>query len=103
MKIFGFGKDKSVQKMDKPDTSGMENLGQEKTKAEFGNFIGDDKSYDELVNRTAVDLIGDKWPRQSLYHGSAFGVEWNTDPENKIFSKSELDLAVGINLSLIHI
>ena len=97
MKIFGFGKDKSVQKLDKPDTSGLENLGQEKSKAEFGNFIGDDKSYDELVSRAAVDLIGDKWPRQSLFHGSAFGVEWNTDPENKIFSKSELDLAVGIN------
>ena len=48
MKIFGF-KDKSVQEMDKPDTSGLENLGQEKTKAEFGNFIGDDKSYDELT------------------------------------------------------
>ena len=44
-----------------------------------------------------MDLIGDKWPRQSLFHGSAFGVEWNTDLENKIFSKSELDLAVGIN------
>ena len=32
MKIFGFGKDKSVQKLDKPDTSGLENLGRKNPK-----------------------------------------------------------------------
>ena len=94
MKFFGFGKDKSAPDFKKRDTSGLRNL-DSVVKSEFENKVDDYKINQELVNRTPIDLIGDKWPRQSLYHGTVYGVEWSN--ENNVNTNSELDLAVGIN------
>ena len=74
MKFFGFGKDKSAPDFKKRDTSGLRNL-DSVVKSEFENKVDDYKINQELVNRTPIDLIGDKWPRQSLYHGTVYGVE----------------------------
>ena len=96
MKIFGFGKDKKVAKREKPDTSGLKNLESEKSDPKLQYLVDSDKSNFELFNRPAVDLIGDKWPRQSLFHGTAYGVEWKNN-NKKVNDYSELDVAVGIN------
>ncbi len=96
MKIFGFGKDKSIPKTDKLDTSGLKNLESEKSAPKFKNLDDSNKSNYKLFNRPAIDLIGDKWPRQSLFHGTAYGVEWKNN-NKKVNDYSELDVAVGIN------
>ncbi len=96
MKIFGFGKDKSVPAREKPDTSGLRNLDAVKEDPQLKNIISDEKINQDLISRTAVDLIGDKWPRQSLFHGTAYGVEWKNN-NKKVNDYSELDVAVGIN------
>ena len=57
MKIFGFGKDKSVQKLDKPDTSGLENLGQEKSKAESIGESIQSGNKGQISARTQVELL----------------------------------------------
>lgn len=96
MKIFGFGKDKKVDKRQKPDTSGLKNLDSEASVSKLHNIVDSNKLNSELFDRPAVDLIGDKWPRQSLFHGTAYGVEWDNNNDS-INHDSELDLAVGIN------
>ncbi len=96
MKIFGFGKDKKDSKRVKPDTSGLKNLDSEPSASKLQSVVDSNKLNYELFDRPAVDLIGDKWPRQSLFHGTAYGVEWNNNNDN-INHDSELDLAVGIN------
>ena len=96
MKIFGFGKDKKAEKRQKPDTSGLKNLDSKASESKLHNIVDSNKLNYELFDRPAVDLIGDKWPRQSLFHGTAYGVEWNNNNYN-INHDSELDLAVGIN------
>ena len=94
MKIFGFGKDKSVPKMDKLDTSDSKKLADSEPKLQ--KIVDSNTINYELFNRPAVDLIGDKWPRQSLFHGTAYGVEWKPNKKT-IDDYSELDVAVGIN------
>ena len=94
MKIFGFGKDKSVPKMDKLETSSSKNIADSEPKLQ--NMVDSNTINYELFSRPAVDLIGDKWPRQSLFHGTAYGVEWKPY-KNTIDDYSELDVAVGIN------
>ena len=79
MKIFGFGKDKKVSKRVKPDTSGLKNLDSKASESKLHNIVDSNKLNYELFDRPAVDLIGDKWPRQSLFHGTAYGVEWNNN------------------------
>ena len=60
------------------------------------DFTTKEKNQGEKQHRKPpIDVIGNLWTVDSLYHGSVFGVQWNTPNHEKI--NYELDAAVGSN------
>ena len=48
-----------------------------------------------LIMRAAIDTIGERWPRHTLYHGAVCNVQWGQPLENN--DAYELDAAIGVN------
>ena len=93
-------KESSLSKNSVSEFSDMisHNFSESKEISDLGSVT--DKMYEkipkEIYERVSIDRIGTDWHRRSIYHGSAYCVEWNVD-DSITHPNSELDAAIGIN------